>query len=51
MSDAWESTLGTNPLHTDSDGDGIADALEVARGSDPTAAGTDDVGDPDLDEP
>ena len=31
LSDPGESTLGTNPLHEDSDGDGLGDALEVAR--------------------
>jgi hypothetical protein len=35
LSNAWESTLGTNPLHADSDGDSISDALEVAQGGDP----------------
>ena len=28
LSDAWESSLGTNPLHKDSDGDGFGGALE-----------------------
>jgi cell wall-associated NlpC family hydrolase len=35
LSDAWESTLGTDPLSRDSDDDGLTDALEVARGTDP----------------
>jgi hypothetical protein len=35
LSDAWESSLGTDPLHGDSDGDGFGDALEAARGTDP----------------
>ncbi len=35
LSDAWESTLGTNPLHADTDGDSISDALEVAQDGDP----------------
>jgi hypothetical protein len=48
LSDAWESTLGTNPLHADSDGDGIADALEVARATDPLEPV---VEDPDEDDP
>ena len=34
-----ESTLGTNPLHEDSD-DGLGDALEVARGTDPLVPAT-----------
>jgi cell wall-associated NlpC family hydrolase len=41
LSDAWESSLGTNPLHEDSDADGIGDALEVARGTDPLVADND----------
>ena len=49
LSDAWESTLGTNPLHDDSDADGFTDAVEMARGTDPLLDDHDD--DERLDEP
>lgn len=37
MTDAEEAELGTDPLNSDSDGDGISDGKEVADGSDPLA--------------
>ncbi len=51
LSDAWESTLGTNPLHGDSDSDGLADALEVARDTDPLQPGVDDPAEDDPAQP
>jgi cell wall-associated NlpC family hydrolase len=51
LSDAWESSLGTNPLHDDSDADGLSDALEEARGSDPLLAANPDDEDDTTPEP
>jgi hypothetical protein len=51
LSDAWESSLGTNPLHADSDRDGIGDALEAATGTDPLLPGDDPEDRPDHPEP
>jgi cell wall-associated NlpC family hydrolase len=48
LSDAWEPSLGTNPLHADSDADGAGDADEVADGTDPL---TPDADDDSLDRP
>jgi hypothetical protein len=42
LSDPWESSLGTNPLHEDTDGDGWGDAMEVARGDRPAVSRTTD---------
>ena len=38
LSDAEETTLGTNPNLADSDGDGLGDKQEVTLGSNPTNA-------------
>jgi cell wall-associated NlpC family hydrolase len=51
LSDAWESSLGTNPLHADSDRDGIGDALEAATGTDPLLPADDPEDRPDHPEP
>jgi hypothetical protein len=51
LSDAWESSLGTNPLHADSDRDGITDALETATGTDPLGPADDPEDRPDHPEP
>jgi Bacterial TSP3 repeat len=48
---AWESSLGTNPLHADSDRDGIGDALEAATGTDPLLPADDPEDRPDHPEP
>jgi cell wall-associated NlpC family hydrolase len=51
LSDPWESSLGTNPLHEDTDGDGWGDAMEVARGTDPLVPDHDDEDRPEDPEP
>ena len=41
LSDAWEATLGTNPLLADTDGDGLSDAWEATLGTNPLVADSD----------
>ncbi len=51
LSNAWEASLGTDPLHADSDGDGIGDALEAAHGTAPVLAQQGDGPDDGFDMP
>ena len=51
LTDADESVLGTDPLNTDSDGDGISDGVEYFElFTDPLAVDTDEDGVPDPDD-
>ena len=45
LSNAAETTAGTNPAVADTDGDGLLDGMEVAWGSNPLVANTDGPGD------